>query len=62
MKHVVYVCIGSCAAEITEAQYQGGLIACGATDCTLKGHAFEKRLKCNECGTIFAVSVHHSHH
>lgn len=61
MDKTVYVCTGTCKAEISEEQYAGGLVKCGAKGCTHEGHTFEKRLKCTECGTIFAESDHHAH-
>ena len=42
---VVYICVGTCKAEISEEQYNSGLTKCGGEGCTLKGHEFEKRVK-----------------
>lgn len=61
MNSVVYVCTGTCKAEISEEQYKEGLVKCGADGCTLRGHEFEKRMKCTECGVIFKEGENHSH-
>ena len=37
-----YVCMGTCQAVINEEQFNGGLTACGAESCTLKGQPFVK--------------------
>ena len=56
---VVYICVGTCKAEISEEQYKGGLTKCGGEGCTLKGHEFEKRVKCEECGAVFKEEENH---
>ena len=61
MNKVVYICTGTCKAEITEEQYKEGLVKCGAEGCTLRGHDFEKRLKCDICQTVFKEGEKHSH-
>ena len=61
MKKIVYICIGTCKAEISEEQYRDGLTKCGGEGCTLKGHDFEKRLKCIECGAVFKETETHNH-
>jgi DNA-directed RNA polymerase subunit RPC12/RpoP len=61
MNKIVYVCTGTCKAEISEEQFKNGLTKCGAEGCTLKGHDFAKRLKCQECGAIFEEKENHSH-
>lgn len=61
MNKIVYVCVGTCKAEISEEQYKEGLIRCGANGCTMERHNFEKRLKCTVCGTVFKESKQHSH-
>jgi DNA-directed RNA polymerase subunit RPC12/RpoP len=61
MNSVVYVCVGTCKAEISEEEYKGGLIKCGTEGCTQEGHEFEKRMKCGECGAIFKEGEAHSH-
>jgi hypothetical protein len=43
MNKVIYVCPGTCKAEVSEEQYKAGLTKCGAEECTLKGHEFEKK-------------------
>lgn len=58
---VVYVCVGSCKAEISEDQYKSGLVKCGTEGCTEKGHQFEKRLKCGECGMVYKEEETHTH-
>ncbi len=61
MDAIVYVCTGSCKAEISEKEYNAGLIRCGAKDCTLFGHPFERRLKCHICGSTYRQEEKHSH-
>ena len=61
MNKIVYVCTGTCKAEISEEQYKGGLTKCGTDGCTMKGHNFEKRTKCGICGKVFKEDVQHSH-
>jgi hypothetical protein len=61
MNKVVYICVGTCKAEISEEQYKGGLIKCGGEACTLKGHDFAKRLKCKQCDKVFKEDEKHSH-
>lgn len=61
MNDVVYICVGTCKAEVSEEQYKGGLTKCGSEGCTLKGHAFEKRIKCGNCGATFHENEVHKH-
>ena len=61
MNKIIYICVGTCKAEITEEQYKDGLTKCGGEGCTHKGHEFEKRVKCEECGAIFKEIKTHSH-
>lgn len=61
MNTVVYICTGTCKAEISEEEYAKGLTKCGADGCTHFGHAFEKRLKCGVCGQLFEVTEEHKH-
>lgn len=61
MNKVVYVCTGSCKAEISEEQYKGGLTKCGAKGCTMEGYDFEKRFKCDTCGEVFKEKEIHNH-
>jgi hypothetical protein len=35
-----YICHGTCAAHITEEEYNNGLTACGTEGCTMKGQVF----------------------
>lgn len=60
MDKVVYVCTGSCKAEITEERYNQGLKVCGTTDCSMKDHTFEKRFKCEKCGSIYGPEENHT--
>ncbi|HUQ85873.1 MAG TPA: hypothetical protein VM077_06145 [Candidatus Limnocylindrales bacterium] len=39
-----YACSGSCHAEISQEQYDGGLTACGADVCTMKGQPFVEKI------------------
>ncbi len=41
----VYVCTGTCHAEISEERYKNGLIKCGTEGCTMYGKHFEERIK-----------------
>ena len=61
MNKIVYICVGTCEAEISEEQYKNGLTKCGGEGCSLKGHEFEKRIKCGECGAIFKEEEVHTH-
>ncbi|MEK7595768.1 MAG: hypothetical protein AAB443_04260 [Patescibacteria group bacterium] len=61
MAKIVYVCSGTCQAEVTEEQYKNGLTKCGANVCSMKGHEFEKRLKCEECGALYKEGEAHKH-
>lgn len=61
MNKTVYICVGTCKAEISEEQYKGGLTKCGTEGCTHQGHEFEKRLKCEECGAVFKETESHRH-
>lgn len=42
MREVVYICTGTCQAQISERQHKEGLVVCGAKDCTMKGKPFKK--------------------
>lgn len=61
MDKKVYVCIGTCKAEISEEEYLGGLTQCGTEGCTMYGHTFEERMKCATCGQVYKVGEEHSH-
>lgn len=61
MDEKVYVCTGTCKAEITEEQFKAGLTKCGAEKCTLKGHDFVKMRKCSKCGKIYSPEEKHAH-
>ena len=39
---VRFVCDGSCGAQITQAQYDGGLHVCGAPGCSHEGQPFRR--------------------
>ena len=57
----VHVCDGSCGAVISEAQFQGGLTQCGAEGCTRHGQPFTEKLKCDQCGNVYAIGETHEH-
>ncbi len=61
MDKTVYICVGTCKAEISEEEYKGGLTKCGAEGCTMKGHTFEMRKKCSKCGVYYKPGETHSH-
>ena len=61
MDKTVYICTGTCKAEISEEEYKGGLTKCGTEGCTKKGHTFEMRKKCAECGAYYKPGESHSH-
>lgn len=61
MDKVVYICTGTCKAEISEEEYNKGLVKCGTQGCTHFGHAFEKRMKCRVCGTYYKEGDVHTH-
>lgn len=41
-KNVAYICEGSCNAQITQEQYNNGLVKCGAKNCNLYNKPFKK--------------------
>jgi hypothetical protein len=41
-KKVAYICEGTCKAQITQKQYDGGLTKCGTKSCNLYGKPFKK--------------------
>jgi len=61
MDKTVYICTGTCKAEISEEQYKDGLTKCGTQGCTHFGHTFEKVLNCHECGSYYRPGEQHSH-
>lgn len=61
MNKIVYVCTGTCKAEISDEQYEAGLIRCGTPECTLYNHTFEKRIKCGVCSQLYKQEEDHSH-
>ena len=62
MVKVVYICTGTCKAEISEEEYNKGLTKCGAPQgCTHLGHAFEKRMKCHLCRALYKEGEAHIH-
>jgi len=61
MDKAVYVCIGSCKAEISEEEYNNGLSKCGTQGCSHFGHTFEKRKKCHICGAYYKEEESHTH-
>ena len=63
MDKTVYICTGSCSAEVSQEEFEGGLTVCGTDRCTLKGQPFEMRLKCEHCGALHTETPEtgHSH-
>ncbi len=61
MDKVVYICTGTCKAEISEKEYNEGLVKCGTQGCTHFGHSFEKRMKCHICGEYYKEGENHTH-
>lgn len=61
MDQAGHICQGTCKAFVTEEEYKGGLIACGAEECTAKGKPFVKGFKCHMCGAIYTENVQHKH-
>lgn len=60
MDPTVYICTGTCQAEISEEQYKKGLTKCGAEGCTHHGHPFETRKKCRKCGETYREGTKHT--
>lgn len=58
---VLYICEGTCKAEISEEEFNNGLTQCGTEGCTLKGHQFRKMIKCGTCGKVYSPETPHSH-
>ena len=61
MDKKVYVCTGTCQAEISEEDYKKGLVKCGTHGCTHFGHTFAERLKCRLCDKLYKVEEEHHH-
>lgn len=61
MDEVVYTCIGTCEAVISEKQFNEGLTSCGTDGCTHQGHPFEKRMRCSVCAALYKEGEEHSH-
>ncbi len=61
MDKKVYICTGTCSAEISEEQYKNGLTKCGAKECTMHALPFEERLKCHVCGKLYKQGEDHKH-
>ncbi|OGK24219.1 hypothetical protein A3A46_01720 [Candidatus Roizmanbacteria bacterium RIFCSPLOWO2_01_FULL_37_13] len=61
MDKSVYICTGTCKAEISEEEYNKGLTKCGTQGCTHFGHTFEKRMKCSICGAYYKEGEKHEH-
>jgi hypothetical protein len=58
---LVYICTGSCKAEISEEQFKNGLTKCGTESCTLYGRDFKKMTKCSKCGQVYSEKNLHNH-
>ncbi len=61
MDKIVYVCTGTCKAEISEEDYKNGLTKCGTESCSLYGHQFQKMKKCGQCGQLYTEGELHQH-
>lgn len=61
MDKAVYICTGTCKAEISEEKYNEGLTKCGTEGCSMQGHTFEKRMKCSVCGAYYKEGETHTH-
>ena len=61
MSQTVYVCTGTCQAEISEEQFKEGLTHCGADTCDKKGVLFDKSQKCDTCGPVYPPAQPHEH-
>lgn len=61
MDKVVYICTGTCKAEISEEQYKNGLTKCGTQGCSRCGHTFAKRMKCSVCKAYYKEGEIHTH-
>lgn len=61
MDETVYVCMGTCGAQVSQAQYDNGLTVCGAEACTLKGQPFKKMFRCADCQELHAEEEVHQH-
>lgn len=61
MDKIVYICTGTCKAEISEEEYKKGLTKCGTKGCSHFGHKFEKRRKCHVCGEYYKKGEIHKH-
>jgi len=61
MDQIVYICTGSCKAEISKEEYDQGLTKCGTAGCNMQGHTFAARFKCKDCGAYYKPGQKHSH-
>lgn len=61
MDKVVYICTGSCKAEVSQEDYDKGLTKCGADTCNMHNHPFKKVFKCAQCGAYYEEAGTHSH-
>jgi len=43
------VCLGECAARVSEEEYQKGKTRCGAKNCSNKGKPFQKETNACQC-------------
>lgn len=61
MKKTHYICQGRCHADISEEQYNEGLVVCGNNTCDRKGEAFEKIITCDICNASIQDGEIHTH-
>lgn len=61
MNKKVYVCIGTCKANISEERYKNGLTKCGEKTCTMFGEPFEEKIECSVCGHTYSSKEEHFH-
>lgn len=58
---IKWVCAGTCAAVVSNEEYEAGLEACGTKGCSRFGHHFEKRYECDECKALYRKGENHVH-
>jgi len=61
MNTVHYLCTGSCHADISEKQYNAGLMVCGNNACEKKEQPFEKVTICDVCKKTIQEKETHQH-
>ena len=60
MAEVRYVCTGSCAGMVTEAEWESGKKNCAAEDCDKYGEALKQKMYCPGCDEVYEKEQQHT--